>query len=130
MTAKVNNSWKTFSLGEITTFHSGGTPNRQTLDYWNGDVPWLSAKDLKQFRLIDSIEKVTEKGARNGTRSVNAGAVLILVRGMTLMKDVPVGVACRAVTFNQDLKALIPNEKVDSYYLAYSLVADSDDCER
>ncbi len=40
------------------------------------------------------------------------------------MKDVPVGVACRAVTFNQDLKALIPNEKVDSYYLAYCLVAN------
>jgi type I restriction enzyme S subunit len=115
---------KTYTLGEIATFLSGGTPNRQTPKYWNGDIPWLSAKDLKRFRLVDSIEKVTEEGSLNGTRLVEAGTVLILVRGMTLMKDVPVGVACRPTTFNQDLKALIPLENVDATYLAYYLTGN------
>ncbi len=116
--------WKTASLGEIVKFASGGTPSRDVARFWNGDIPWLSAKDLKKFRLNDSIEKVTPEGANNRTRLVEAGSVLILVRGMTLLKDVPVGVTERAVAFNQDLKALIPNEGVDGHYLGFYLAAN------
>jgi type I restriction enzyme S subunit len=74
--------------------------------------------------LSDSIEKVTQEGADHGTRLVEPGTVLILVRGMALLKDVPVGVAERVVAFNQDLKALIPNGKIDGYYLGFYLTAN------
>jgi len=116
--------WRTASLGELVKFASGGTPSRGTLRFWNGDIPWLSAKDMKKFRLNDSIEKVTREGVNNGARLIEAGSVLILVRGMRLLKDVPVGVTERAVAFNQDLKALIPNRGVDSYYLGFYLAAN------
>jgi type I restriction enzyme S subunit len=43
---------------------------------------------------------------------------------MTLLKDVPVGVTERAVAFNQDLKALIPNREVDGHYLGFYLAAN------
>ena len=34
----------TFSeIGEIV---GGGTPSKKVDDYWNGDIPWLSPKDL------------------------------------------------------------------------------------
>lgn len=111
-------------MGELVKFASGGTPSRNVARFWNGDIPWLSAKDLKNFRLDDSIEKVTREGVNNGTRLIEAGSVLILVRGMTLLKYVPVGVTERAVTFNQDLKALIPRSGVDGYYLAFYLAAN------
>ncbi|MGE0131075.1 MAG: restriction endonuclease subunit S [Blastocatellales bacterium] len=116
--------WKTAPLSELVRFASGGTPSRGVARFWNGGIPWLSAKDLKKFRLSDSIEKVTQKGACNGTRLVEPGTVLILVRGMTLLKDVPVGVTERIVAFNQDLKALIPNGKIDGYYLGFYLAAN------
>jgi type I restriction enzyme S subunit len=111
-------------LGQLVRFASGGTPSREDPRFWNGDIPWLSAKDLKKFRLNDSIEKVTREGLNNGTRLIEAGSVLILVRGMTLLKDVPVGVTERAVAFNQDLKALIPNGEVDGHYLGFYLAAN------
>jgi type I restriction enzyme S subunit len=117
--------WETAPLGELVRLVSGGTPSREVARFWNGDIPWLSAKDLKKFLLSDSIEKVTQDGADHGTRLVEPGTVLILVRGMTLLKDVPVGIAERAVTFNQDLKALIPTGKVDSYYLGFYLMANN-----
>lgn len=110
-------------MGELVRFVSGGTPSREVPRFWNGDIPWLSAKDLKRFRLNDSMEKVTREGANNGTRLIEAGSVLILVRGMTLLKDVPVGVTERAMAFNQDLKALIPNREVDGHYLGFYLAA-------
>lgn len=113
-------------MGELVWFASGGTPSREVPRFWNGDIPWLSAKDLKRFRLNDSIEKVTREGANNGTRLIEAGSVLILVRGMTLLKDVPIGVTERAVAFNQDLKALIPipNKEVNGNYLGFYLAAN------
>ena len=111
-------------MGELVKFASGGTPSREVPRFWNGEIPWLSAKDLKKFRLNDSIEKVTCEGVNDGTRLIEAGSVLILVRGMTLLKDVPVGVTERAVAFNQDLKALIPNREVDGHYLGFYLAAN------
>lgn len=111
-------------MGQLVRFASGGTPSREDPRFWNGDIPWLSAKDLKKFRLNDSIEKVTREGINNGARLIEAGSVLILVRGMTLLKDVPVGVTERAVAFNQDLKALIPNREVDGHYLGFYLAAN------
>jgi type I restriction enzyme, S subunit len=116
--------WRTAPLSRLVRFASGGTPSREDPRFWNGDIPWLSAKDLKKFRLDDSIEKVTREGANNGTRLIEAGSVLILVRGMTLLKDVPVGVTERAVAFNQDLKALIPNREIDGHYLGFYLAAN------
>lgn len=115
---------KSLPLNELVRFASGGTPSREVARFWNGDIPWLSAKDLKKFRLSDSIEKVTQEGANNGTRLVEPGTILILVRGMALLKDVPIGVAERVVAFNQDLKALIPNGKIDGYYLGFYLTAN------
>jgi type I restriction enzyme, S subunit len=116
--------WRTAPLGHLVRFASGGTPSRENPRFWNGDIPWLSAKDLKKFQLNESIEKVTREGLNNGTRLIEAGSVLILVRGMTLLKDVPVGVTERAVAFNQDLKALIPNREVDGHYLGFYLAAN------
>src|SRR6266853_1925055 len=80
-------------------------------------------KDLTSFRLSDSQLKVTMLGAQSGTRLVPAGTVLILVRGMTLLKDVRVGLTTRTMTFNQDVRALILKSGVSSEFLAYSFVA-------
>src|SRR5215470_6494910 len=122
--ANKTKDWRTAPLSRLVRFASGGTPSREDPRFWNGDIPWLSAKDLKKFRLNDSIEKITREGANKGTRLIEAGSVLILVRGMALLKDVPVGVTERAVAINQDLKALIPVSGVDGHYLGFYLAAN------
>jgi len=103
-------SWEQKELGEVATLLSGGTPSKSNPDYWGGTIPWITAKDLKTFYLSTSGIKVTEAGAKNGTRVVPKGTVLILVRGMALKKDIPLGVTTADVTFNQDVKALIPKD--------------------
>lgn len=91
--------------------------------YWGGHIPWLTAKDLKSFDLADSQMKVTEEGARAGSRVAQAGTVLLLVRGMTLFKDVPLGIASKDLAFGQDLKALETSEGLNGRFLAWSLLA-------
>jgi len=43
---------------------------------------------------------------------------------MTLLKEVPIGLLTRQASFNQDIKAMIPNKKlVDPTYLGYCILA-------
>jgi type I restriction enzyme, S subunit len=122
---KVPKGWRLRELGDVVRLSSGGTPSRQKPEYWGSEVPWFSGKDLKRLRLATSIERITEVGASNGTRTVPAGTVLVLVRGMTLMKDFPVGITTRTSAFNQDLKALTHDPKaIHGEFLAYALVND------
>lgn len=114
--------WQTTQIGDVATFSSGGTPSKQTADYWGGGEPWISGKDLKSHYLSKSIDTLTEKGFATAKKAPQ-GASLILVRGMTLLKDFPVGYASREVAFNQDIKALVPKKNVDGLFLSFLLVA-------
>ena len=79
---------------------------------------------MKRFRLYDTEDHVTTEGATNGTTLVPAGTVLLLVRGMTLLNDVPVCVTKQTMTFNQDVKALRPESGVDDDFLPYLLLGN------
>jgi type I restriction enzyme S subunit len=118
--------WRDSTLGNVTDFLSGGTPSKSRADYWNGSIPWVSAKDMKQFRLQDTEDHVTELGASNGTRLAPAGSVLLLVRGMTLLNDLPICVVTKPMTFNQDVKALRPKANVIDDFVPYLLLGNKD----
>ena len=118
--------WREYRLGDVTDFLSGGTPSKSRADYWNGSIPWVSAKDMKQFRLKDTEDHITEIGAANGTRLASVGSVLLLVRGMTLLNDLPICVISKPMTFNQDVKALRPKAHVTDDYLPYLLLGNKD----
>lgn len=102
---------------------SGGTPSKSNPAFWGGSIPWLSAKDMKTARIFDTEDHVTALGAANGTRLAKEGATLLLVRGMTLLSDVPICSAGRDLTFNQDVKALVAKPGVDPDFLFYSVLA-------
>lgn len=116
-------AWEETELKEVVTMLSGGTPSKENPDYWNGEIPWISAKSMHSIYVSDSEDKITLEGARNGSRLVPAETVLILVRGSMLFKRIPVCLTTREVAFNQDLKALISRGKISPTFLLYSLIA-------
>lgn len=113
--------WERRPLSACGKWLSGGTPPRSTTEYWGGDIPWISAKSLTSFFVYDADEHVTELGAENGTRRVPANTVLFVVRGMSLKSEFRMGLTTRSVTFNQDLKAIIPADDIEPRFLAYAL---------
>lgn len=119
----VPKGWTPSQVGDIAKFSSGGTPSKQNAEYWGGTEPWISGKDLKTHYLETSIDALTEAGFQ-AAKKAPKGASLVLVRGMTLLKDFPVGYATREVAFNQDLKALVPAKNVDGLFLSFLLVAE------
>jgi type I restriction enzyme S subunit len=119
---KTNRLGNPEQLRDLATFVSGGTPSRQQPAYWTGATPWVSAKDLKAFRVEGSIDTLSDEG-RKIANLVPAGTALILVRGMALFKSIPIGITTRELAINQDVKGLIPREGVSGEFLAYSLMA-------
>ena len=120
----VPEGWSILPLGDLTSWMSGGTPSKSNPDYWGGDIPWISAKSLKSFYLYDSEDHVTEAAIVDGARQADTGDILILVRGMTLHNDVPVGIAMRPMTFNQDVKGLRGKRGAATRYIAYWLAGN------
>jgi type I restriction enzyme S subunit len=110
-------------VGSVTTWLSGGTPDRANAAYWAGSIPWISAATLKRTRIYDSDQRITETAVRSGSKLAPQGATLVLVRGMALHREVRAGLAMRPVSFNQDVKALIPRPGLVPKYLTYSLHA-------
>jgi len=111
-------------LRDVADIVSGGTPSMSRPEYWGGEIPWVSAKDMKSFRLHDAQDHITALGAANGTRVVSAGAILVLFRGMTLHNDLPICMVSREMAFNQDVKALVAKNGTNSAWLAYWLLAN------
>ena len=111
-------------VGDLAHFLSGGTPSKGEPEYWCGLIPWVSAKDMKSLRLYDAEDHLTETGAANGTRLVEPGSILMLVRGMTLHNDLPICLAMNKLSFNQDVKALVARPDVGSAYLLQWLYAN------
>jgi restriction endonuclease S subunit len=121
----VSAGWRSVRLKDTGTWLSGGTPFTDDPRYWDGDIPWISAASLKDFRISRSDRCVTELGAVSGTRLVPAGSVLFVVRGMSLKTEFRVGFTERQVAFGQDCKAISPASGIDAKFLALALKAHS-----
>ncbi len=112
-------NWRRRHLGECLTLLSGGTPSKARNDYWGGDIPWVSCKDMKVDRIYGAEDHLTELGAENGTRLVPENTILFVVRGMILAREFPVAMTKRTVAFNQDLKAVRPADFIDNEFLLH-----------
>lgn len=104
-------SWARTSIGRLIDDVSGGTPSKNDPEFWDGEIPWVSPKDMKRPVITDSIDHITEAALqRGGQKLLQPPAVLAVVRGMILAHTFPVAEIAAPVTINQDMKALVPRD--------------------
>ncbi|MGF6370913.1 type I restriction enzyme S subunit [Paraburkholderia sp. RAU6.4a] len=114
--------WRISPLKYLASLKSGGTPSKDNLDYWDGEVPWASAKDLKTDTLADTIDHVTSFAVESGNADLlPEGTILVVVRGMILARTFPVAETLVSMAINQDLKGIIPRKVVTGRFLAWLL---------
>ena len=115
---EVPEGWEVRPLKRCVSFAGGGTPSTDVTDYWGGNIPWVSPKDMGPERLNTTQDSLTSEGLRNSPcRLVPAGSVLVVVRSGILKRTIPVAVAVTPVALNQDMKALLPGRAFDAEYL-------------
>ncbi|WP_417197070.1 restriction endonuclease subunit S [Bizionia sp.] len=101
--------WVECTLGEVFDFIGGGTPSKSNPDYWNGNIPWASIKDLKGDNLISTQDFITEEGLKNSSANIaNKNEIILATRispGTPILSKIKTAI-------NQDLKVAKP--KIES----------------
>ena len=121
----MKSNWKEERLGSLVRFSSGGTPNKNNPSYWNGTIPWISAKNMKSEVIETSDLSITEEGLIHGSKIAPKGSLLLLVRGSGLFNGIPVCYLENAVAYNQDVKCIESTSELENKYLFYWLKANS-----
>jgi len=105
-------------LGDIIT---GNTPSKQEQGFWDSaDICFVKPDMIGECgieQITDSKEYISEKSRRKA-RIVNSNAILVTCIG-TIGK---VGIVRKECAFNQQINAIVPNQRVAPKYLAYCLL--------
>jgi type I restriction enzyme S subunit len=109
-------------LEDVCKFGSGGTPSKKNSDYWNGDIPWVSGRDMKSTRLSDATLHISQKAVdQSSTRMASTGELLALVRGMGLAHGAQIAEVMVPCAFNQDIRSIQPDPDLIPRYLLFAL---------
>lgn len=112
-------------IGELFDFIGGGTPSKQVPNYWIGDIPWASVKDVKGDYLNDTVDRISEEGLKNSSANIaNKDEVILITRispGKTIITNIKTAI-------NQDLKVVKPKFETSSKFIFYVFQAIEREC--
>ena len=118
--------WKEVTLGELGTIVGGATPSTKNPSFYDGNIPWLTPKDLSvnsNMYILRGERNITEAGFKScSCKMLPKGSVLFSSRA-------PIGyvaIAANDMCTNQGFKSVIPNEETDSEFLYYLLKYNKD----
>ncbi len=118
---------KQFKISDFADVIGGGTPSTKIEEYYGGDIPWLTPKDMSTHN-----SKYIEVGSRSITDlGLKKSSAKIVPKGTVLFTSrAPIGyiaIANKEVSTNQGFKSLICNDKIAHneyiYYLLKSKVS-------
>jgi type I restriction enzyme, S subunit len=118
---KIPEEWIIYEISDVAEVIGGGTPSTKVPEYWDGDISWITPKDLSNFKF-----RYIKGGVRNITKKgLDASSVKILPKNTVLLTTrAPVGylaIADNEVTTNQGFRSLVPKRKTNSEFLFYLL---------
>lgn len=94
-------------IGDLVTIRGGGTPLRSHSSFFEGDIPWVTPKDMKAWEISNSQIRISEEAIRESAATLlPANTVLLVVRSGVLKHTAPIALNRRRVAINQDMKSL------------------------
>jgi type I restriction enzyme S subunit len=99
-------AWETRNLGDVCRVIGGGTPPKDRPEYYSGDIPWATVRDMRQEIITETECKITKQAVKtSATNIIPKGNVVIATR-------VGLGKICilgQDTAINQDLRGIVPN---------------------
>lgn len=122
--------WVTYE--QIGTWSGGGTPSKSNSSYWEGgDILWISPKDMKTDIIKDTEDKITKLGLENSSaKLIPAHSLLFVVRSGILRRTLPIALTFFDSTVNQDIRALILANQINSNFILLCSQAFSEDIRK
>lgn len=117
--AGFDGEWKKRAIKQMGKVVSGGTPDTNTSDYWNGNILWMTPTDVTALRtrfINNTNRKITQEGIKNSSATiVPSGSLLVCTRATIGVMSISI----TDITTNQGFKNLIPSSKFDVNFLYY-----------
>jgi type I restriction enzyme, S subunit len=100
------------SIEEFGSIIGGGTPKTTVAEYWDGNIPWISVKDLNSAVIIETEKKITEAGLNNSsTKLLPPFSTVLSARG-TIGNISIIG---KEMTMNQSCYAIKAKDELDCF---------------
>lgn len=113
----ISPQWLTVPLEDvILRIVGGGTPSKSKPEYYQGEIPWMSVKDMNKHVLQDTVDHISQAAVDNSSTNVIPAGTPIIATRMSLGKIV---IADFDSAINQDLKALFLPADIHRDYLVY-----------
>ena len=120
---KIPQKWAIAKLEDLVIkFVGGGTPSRENLAYYQGNIPWMTVKDMTTRRPQAVTEHITLEAVTDSATNLIPPDTIIIATRMSLGKVVRVPFE---VAINQDLKALILFKNIDEDFLENWLITEA-----
>ncbi len=112
--------WESRRFGYLFRFYSGGTPSTSESELWDGDLPWVSSKDMKSMVISDTEDHISEEAVcKSSTCKMPANSLLMVNRSGILRHSIPAAIITREMAINQDIRGCVPVNGVDPKFIAY-----------
>ena len=114
--------WQQLSLEDICLkITSGGTPNRKNPDFYNnGEILWVKTKELNNYFIYDSEEKITKDALnKSSAKLLPKDTILLAMYGATVGE---LGILSKEMACNQACCALIINPKIADFRFVFYLL--------
>ncbi|MDE6552279.1 MAG: restriction endonuclease subunit S [Muribaculaceae bacterium] len=114
--------WEIKSIQSFAKTTAGGTPSKSHPEYYeNGTIKWLRSGEVCKMNIEDTELRITEIGMQNSSaKAVPENSVAVAMYGATAGQ---VGIIRCAMTLNQAICAIFPNNVTNSIYLYFCLTS-------
>jgi type I restriction enzyme S subunit len=107
------------SLGDICETTSGGTPSRDRMDFYIGNIPWVKSGELKDTFIKHAEEHISEQALKTSAAKLfPSGTLVVALYGANVGKT---GVLSIEASTNQAVCALFPNKELERDYVWWFL---------
>ena len=106
---QVPDGWLLARLGDVAEFQQGGTPSKSRPEYWEGDIPFVTGADLREFRISRDNARsfLTDQGLSSGATVIcEPGSLLLATRTRVGL----VGIASETMGASQDITLVMPRD--------------------
>ena len=118
---QIPSTWQWKTIGEVAEVIGGGTPKTDHVEYFGGEIPWITPADLSGYS-----KKFISHGQRNITKAGldHSGARLLPAGTVLFSSRAPIGyvaIAANPVSTNQGFKSFVLGEELKADYVYYYL---------
>jgi type I restriction enzyme, S subunit len=109
--------WQTKNLGDLCQVIGGGTPPKDKSEYYTGDIPWATVRDMRQEVITETECKITKEAVKSSSTNIIPGGNVVIATRVGLGKVCLLG---QDTAINQDLRGIVPiNPKILSVQFLY-----------